>query len=96
MSDIHGILVAPLLTEKNTVLAEGNNQFAFRVDMSANKLQIKEAVEKLLKTKVESVRTSVVRGKKRRIGRSTGRRPNWKKAIVTLKEGQTIEPFEGV
>ena len=61
----------------------------------ANKIQMKQAVEKLFNVHVIAVRTAIVRGKNKRVGRSSGRRPNWKKAIVTLKEGDTIDFFEG-
>ena len=67
----------------------------FEVDPKANKIQIKESVEKAFKVEVLQVRTMNVRGKKKRLGRHQGRKSNWKKALITLKEGQTIEYFEG-
>lgn len=94
--DIHNIIIGPHITEKGTILKEKNNQIVLRVAKSANKLQIKEAVEKLLKKKVIDVRTINVKGKKRRIGRFQGKRPDWKKAIVRLAPGEKIEFFEGV
>jgi large subunit ribosomal protein L23 len=84
-----------LLTEKGNVLRETQNQFLFEVDRRANKIQIKEAVEKLFNVKVTDVRTLVVRGHMRRMGRSYAKTKNWKKAIVSLKDGDTIEFFEG-
>ncbi|MBI4042677.1 MAG: 50S ribosomal protein L23 [Deltaproteobacteria bacterium] len=90
------IIRFPKLTEKNTELAQKMNQYVFEVDLSANKHEIKRAVESLLKVKVERVRTAVMHGKKKRLGRSVGRRPNWKKAVVQLKEGQTLEPVKGI
>ncbi len=91
--DLHGTLTRPLVTEKTTLLKEGNNQVVFRVPMTVNKVEIRAAVEKLLKAEVEQVRTQVVRGKTKRLGRFTGRRSNWKKAIVTLAAGAEIEFF---
>ncbi len=85
------LIRASVITEKGTVLEEKNNQYLFRVDSRANKIQIKQAVEKLFSVTVDSVRTLTVHGKKRRTGRTVGRKPSWKKAIVTLKEGDSIE-----
>ncbi len=85
----------PLLTEKSSALQSTVNQYCFAVECSSNKLQIKKEVE-ALKAGIEvvSVRTCVFRGKVKKLGRSTGKRPNWKKAIVRLKAGQTLELFE--
>ena len=102
------IIKRPLLTEKGTRLREtGGNPFTpepeelkqklmFEVARDANKIEIRAAVKKLFNVDVEDVRTVLVRGKMKRIGRFSGMRPNWKKAIVTLKAGQTVELFEGV
>ena len=79
-----------MITEKGTSLQEKNNQYFFRVDPRSNKIQVKTAVEKVFKVTVTGVRMMKVKGKKRRMGRSIGYRPSWKKAIVTLKEGETI------
>ena len=68
----------------------------FEVARDANKIEIRQAVKKLFNVEVEEVRTVLVRGKMKRIGRFSGMRPNWKKAIVTLKAGQSVELFEGV
>ena len=84
------LIFSPLITEKGTGLQEKHNQYLFRVAPRANKIEIKQAIEKLFEVKVAGVRTSRVRGKTRRIGRTIGHRPNWKKAVVTLKEGDTI------
>ena len=89
------VLRLPKLTEKTLQLKEGFNQFMFEVDPKANKIQIKESVEKAFKVEVLKVRTMNIRGKKKRLGRHQGRKSNWKKALITLKEGQTIEYFEG-
>jgi large subunit ribosomal protein L23 len=84
-----------ILTEKGNVLRETQNTFLFEVDRRANKIQIRNAVEKLFNVKVEEVRTMVVRGHLRRMGRGHEKTKNWKKAIVSVKDGDTIEFFEG-
>ncbi len=84
-----------LLTEKGNALRETQSQYLFEVDRRANKLQIRAAVEQLFNVKVTDVRTMVVRGRMRRMGRGHAKTKNWKKAIVSLKEGDTIEFFEG-
>ena len=93
--NIFDVLRAPKMTEKTLSLKEEANQFAFEVDQRANKIQIKESIEKSFKVSVLKVRTMNVRGKKKRLGRYQGRKSSWKKALVTLKEGDTIEYFEG-
>ncbi|MEA2624407.1 MAG: large subunit ribosomal protein [Candidatus Binatota bacterium] len=90
------VLVAPLITEKGTLVNETGNQVLFRVRRDANKEEIRRAVESFFKVKVDKVRTVNLLGKFRRVGRSAGRRPNWKKAYVTLAEGHSIDFFEGV
>ncbi len=83
-----------LLTEKAERIREDHNQVVFEVAKNANKIQIKSAVETLFSVKVANVNTSIVRGKFRRMGRGHGQLRNWKKAVVTLKEGETIEFFD--
>jgi len=95
MREIRDIIISPLVTEKSTIHREANNQYSFKVDKRANKIEIKEAVERLFKVKVREVRTATVRGKVKRLGRRFGKRPDWKKAIVTVKEGDRIDFFEG-
>ena len=91
------IIVAPLITEKTTLLKEKGPVLAFRVDRRANKVEIRQAVEALFKVKVAQVRTQSVHGKNKRVGRFEGKRPDWKKAYVTLKPGQKmVEYFEAV
>ena len=103
------IIKRPLLTEKGTRLKEtggnaGDNldpeavkpQLLFEVAKDANKVEIRHAVEKLWNVDVVEVRTAIVRGKEKRMGRFVGKRSNWKKAIVTIAAGQTVEFFEGV
>ncbi|MDH4038609.1 MAG: 50S ribosomal protein L23 [Candidatus Krumholzibacteria bacterium] len=97
-SDIRFIIDAPMLTEKSAVLKESKNRYVFRVDRNANKREIKEAVEKLFNVKVLDVRTAMFPGKMtvvmNKSGRFAGARKPWKKAYVTLAEGQTIEAFD--
>lgn len=88
------IIKGPIITEKLDRAREEHHQYGFLVDREANKTEIRHAVEKLFKVNVVEVRTSIARGKVKRIGRSVGRRPNWKRALVTLKEGQSIDLFE--
>ena len=85
------IIKAPVVTEKATTLGQEEGKYLFKVDPKANKLEIKEAIEKLFNVKVTSIRTLNVKPKKRRVGRYTGLTNRTKKAIVTLAEGQTID-----
>ncbi len=90
------VLRRPLVTEKTTMLA-GHNKYAFAVALGANKLQIREAVEKAFNVHVEAVNTMRVRGKIKRMGRRRGgQQPDWKKAVVTLRAGDQIQLFEGI
>ena len=89
------IIKAPLITEKGTLIGELGNQVVFRVDPGANKVEIQQAIETFFKVKVLKVRTVRVLGKRRRVGRMIGQRSTWKKAYVTLAEGQRIDFFEG-
>jgi large subunit ribosomal protein L23 len=85
-----------LITEKGTRIRERENGYLFEVARDANKIEIRHAIESIFPVKVESVRTMRVHGKPKRMGRYAGHRPDWKKAIVMLKKGQTIELFEQV
>lgn len=96
MREAYQIIRRPLITEKGTDLRDQTNQYLFEVAGDANKIEIKRAVETLFRVKVRQVRTLSVKGKTKRLGRFVGRTPGWKKAIATLKEGETIEFFEGV
>ncbi len=89
------IIKAPLISEKGTALAESVNQVLFKVRTDANKIEVKHAVEALFKVKVVQVRMARYLGKMRRIGKNIGRRPAWKKAYVTLKDGDRIDFFGG-
>lgn len=96
MKSIHDVLRGPLLTEKGTLLKEKENKVLFRVAKGANKIEIKNAVEKIFKVKVERVATINCMGKTKRMGRYEGKRPDWKKAVVTLREGEKLDFIEGV
>jgi large subunit ribosomal protein L23 len=98
MSNANKIIRRPLVTEKSTLMREaGANVIAFEVDPRANKIQVKDAVEELFRVKVEEVRLFNVRGKVKRMGRYEGKRRDWRKAYVRLKEGEKAPDFiEGV
>ena len=91
----HEIVVRPLITEKTSAAYQDRGEYTFQVHPDASKPQIRQAIEELFGVKVTGVWTSSQRGKEKRMGQSIGRRPNWKKAIVKLREGDTIEIFEG-
>jgi len=93
--EIYQVIKRPLVTEKTT-LAKEANKYHFEVDRRANKIEIGQAVEKLFKVKVLNVRTMNIAGKKKRVGRVLGRKRDWKKAIVTLAPGSSIEIFQKV
>jgi large subunit ribosomal protein L23 len=93
MNRKESVLVLPVITEKSTHIKDNYRTVAFKVLRDANKIEIKDAVEKIFKVKVESVRTANFHGKKRRQGRYTGHRPDWKKAYVTLKQGEKMIEF---
>jgi len=96
MIDPYSVIRKPMLTEKCHDMKEKHNQVAFQIDRRANKVQVKEAVEKIFKVKVKRVNVMNVAGKKKRLGRNVGKRSDWKKAVVTLMPGETIEIIEGV
>ncbi len=96
MKSIYDVIKKPLITEKGSNLKETQNKIVLQVSTEANKIEIKNAVEAVFKVKVEEVRTMVFKGKKKRLGARQGVRSDWKKAVVTLKEGQTVEYLEGV
>ena len=88
------ILIRPIVTEKSTALME-QGKYTFRVPLAATKIQIRQAVEQIFKVKVQAVNTMRYEGKLKRMGRTQGRRSDWKKAVVTLKPGEAIALFEG-
>lgn len=94
MNNLFNIIKKPCLTEKGMALQELDNQVVFKVDPRANKLEIKRAVEKLFNVQVKAVRTCSVHGKKKKMGKHMGQRSDWKKAIVSLAEGSSIDFLE--
>lgn len=96
MKDIYGVIRKPIVTEKSNIQKEDSNKVTFEVDRKANRIEIRNAVQKLFNVKVVDVNVMNFRGKKKRVGRVIGRRSDWKKAVVTLKPGDKVEFFEGV
>jgi large subunit ribosomal protein L23 len=94
--DIYQVIKEPHITEKANLQKGEANQVSFKVHRQANKIEIRRAVEALFKTRVLNVRTMNMIGKSRRMGKHVGRKPHWKKAIVQLAPGETIEFFEGM
>ena len=94
--DYQRIIIRPIVTEKGTKLTAEGNQYAFEVAVDANRTEIKKAIETLFKVEVRKVRTLIVRGKTKMFRQHRGKRPNWKKAYVSLDAGQKIELFQGV
>jgi large subunit ribosomal protein L23 len=91
----YDVIRRPIITEKSSSLKEVGNQYVFEVQRDANKIEIKKAVEKLFKVKVVSVQVALMQGKERRVGRFSGKKPDWKKAIVKLSPKDKITIFEG-
>ena len=92
----HRVILSPLITEKTTKLKDAETLLCFRVARDANKIEIRQSIEALFSVKVADVRTARVHGKTKRVGRNTGRRPDWKKAYVKVKAGEKpLEFFEG-
>ena len=96
MKAYHHLIKGPIITEKSHALKEAGNKVTFRVAVKANKIEIRKAIEELFKVKVLGVNTIQMRGKKKRVGRTQGVRPAWKKAIVTLAPGEKIPGLEGL
>ncbi len=92
--NIYEVIKKPLVTEKTTLEKESKNIIAFEVSKDANKIEVKEAVEKIFKVQVLEVNTVNIAGKRKRLGKNVGKRSNWKKAYVTLKEGSEVDFFE--
>jgi large subunit ribosomal protein L23 len=95
MPDLHRTIIAPVVTEKSSAAYAARKQYAFRVHRDATKPEIRAAIERLFDVTVTAVRTLVVPAKRRTYRQHAGRRPGWKKAIVTLKDGDSIAVFEG-
>ena len=94
--NIYDVIKKPLITEKAMAAREATPLYAFAVDLRSGKCEIRAAVEKIFKVHVKKINTAVMRGKIKRVGRSVGKRSNWKKAWVELATGEKIEFFEGV
>jgi len=96
MRNPRDIIVRPVVTERSTELADDRGAYTFIVNKDANKIEIKNAIQTLFDVKVKAVRTAVFRGKLRRVGRSVGYKPSYKKAVVTLADGERIDVYEGI
>jgi large subunit ribosomal protein L23 len=96
VNNIYDVIIRPIITEKGTRIKEEQNKIMLQVAPEANKMDIKRAVETVFKVKVEEVATMNFKGKKKRLGLRQGVRSDWKKAVVTLKKGETVEYLEGV
>ena len=96
MQRLYDVIKRPIVTEKSTDIGEKQNAYVFEVQRNADKTEVRLAVEKLFNVKVDTVNTMIVHGKLKRVKQYFGRRPKWKKAIVTLQEGHKIDLFEGV
>ena len=96
MRNLRDVIVRPVVTERSTELADERGAYTFVVNRDANKIEIKHAVEALFGVKVQAVRTANYRGKWRRVGSAYGKKARYKKAIVTLTEGQRIDVYEGI
>ena len=94
--DMYQIIIKPLVTEKGTTILSEGNWVTFKVHTDANKIEIRDAIQKIFTVSVLQVNTQIVRGKRRRFGKTMGHSKPWKKAMVRLKEGDKIEIFEGV
>jgi large subunit ribosomal protein L23 len=96
MKPHHQLIKGPIITEKTHMLKAAGNKVSFRVDVKANKVEIRKAIEELFKVKVLAVNTINMKGKKKSVGRTEGFRSAWKKAIVTLAPGEKIPGLEGL
>ena len=94
--DMYQVVIKPLVTEKGTMMLSEGNWVTFRVHPDANKIEVREAIQKIFSVSLLQVNTEIVRGKRRRFGKTMGQSKAWKKAMVRLKEGDKIEIFEGV
>ena len=96
MRSPHSVVKSHIATEKSHIMRDLQNCYVFEVESSANKIDVRRAVEELFNVKVKDVTTMNVRGKMKRLGRFVGKKPNWKKAIVTLAKGETISQLENI
>ncbi len=95
MATLHRTIIRPVMTEKTSAGYQARGEYTFEVAPTADKAAIRQAVERLFGVKVTGVWTANMRGKIRKVGKTAGKRPNWKKAIVKLRDGDTIDVFEG-
>ena len=95
MENLYRVIKRPITTERSMIFKDEYNKYVFEVDKNSNKSDIKRAVEEIFQVKVQKVSTMNFRGKTKRFRMKQGKRPDWKKAVVTLQEGDTIELFEG-
>jgi large subunit ribosomal protein L23 len=95
MATLHRTIIRPVMTEKTSAGYQARGEYTFEVAPTADKAAIRQAIERLFGVKVTGVWTANMRGKARKVGKTAGKRPNWKKAIVRLREGDTIDVFEG-
>lgn len=93
---VEQVLIKPMLTEKSSIETENTNRYVFKVQKKANKHQIKAAVEQMFDVKVVNIRTAILPGKVKRVGRGTSKSSSWKKAYVKVQDGQKIELFKGI
>ena len=91
----YDIVLRPIITEKSSLLKDNGNQYVFEVNRDANKIEIRKAIEKLFKVKVLSVQVSMMDGKVRKVGRFSGKKPDWKKAVIKVSPKDKITIFEG-
>ena len=96
MKNLYEVVRRPIITEKSNIQKDEVNQVTLEVARNTNKIEIKNAVQKLFNVKVLDVRTMNLKGKKKRVGKNMGKKPDWKKAVVTLIPGEKIEFFDGV
>lgn len=96
MRSSHSVVKSHIATEKSHVMRDQQNCYVFEVEAGANKIDVRRAIEELFNVKVRDVKTMIVRGKMKRLGRFVGKKPNWKKAIVTLAKGETISQLENI
>jgi len=94
MKSLYQVVIRPVISEKADSMREGAAVYTFEVHPDANKIEVKQAVESIFQVKVEQVRTVVVRGKIKRVGKTAGKKKNWKKAYVTLQQGHSIDLFQ--
>lgn len=94
MKSLYQVVIRPIISEKADSMREGGGVYTFEVHPDANKIEVRKAVETIFQVEVDQVRTVIIRGKVKRVGRTAGKKKNWKKAYVTLKQGHSIDLFQ--